>query len=66
MAFLVEVGRSCWRLEDVSVVFSIAASMRVFIRVFRYVKRRPAMATGTLACAICGTLMVVVFPAVTR
>ncbi len=40
--------------------------MHVFTRVFRYVKRHPAMATGTLACAICGTLMVVVFPAVTQ
>jgi ATP-binding cassette subfamily B protein len=40
--------------------------MRVFIRVFRYVKRYPAIAIGTLACAICATLMVVVFPAVTQ
>ncbi|MGB9276274.1 MAG: ABC transporter ATP-binding protein [Terrimicrobiaceae bacterium] len=40
--------------------------MHVFTRVFRYVKRYPAMAAGTLACAICGTLMVVVFPAITQ
>jgi ATP-binding cassette subfamily B protein len=56
----------CWRLKKGSVVFLIAAAMHVFIRVFRYVKRYPAMAVGTLACAICGTLMVVVFPAVTQ
>ncbi len=40
--------------------------MRIFFRVFRYVKRYPLLATGTLACAIVGTLMVVVFPAVTQ
>ncbi|MFZ0709351.1 MAG: ABC transporter ATP-binding protein [Terrimicrobiaceae bacterium] len=40
--------------------------MRVFFRVFRYVHRYPAMAIGMLACAVCGTLMVVVFPAVTQ
>jgi len=40
--------------------------MKIFFRVFRYVKRYPALATGTLACAIVGTLMVVVFPAVTQ
>ena len=40
--------------------------MHVFTRVFRYVKRYPAMAAGTLACAIGGTLMVVVFPAITQ
>jgi len=40
--------------------------MRVFFRVFRYVQRYPAMAICTLACAILGTLMVVVFPAVTQ
>ncbi|MEX1118935.1 MAG: ABC transporter ATP-binding protein [Terrimicrobiaceae bacterium] len=35
-------------------------------RVFRYVKRYPWMATGTMACAVVGTLMVIVFPAVTQ
>ena len=40
--------------------------MQIFFRVFRYVKRYPLLASGTLACAIVGTLMVVVFPAVTQ
>jgi len=40
--------------------------MKIFFRVFRYVKRYPLLASGTLACAIVGTLMVVVFPAVTQ
>src|SRR5229473_6588649 len=35
-------------------------------RVFRYLKRYPALALGTLACAITGTLMVIVFPGVTK
>ncbi|MBA3386317.1 MAG: ABC transporter ATP-binding protein, partial [Chthoniobacterales bacterium] len=40
--------------------------MRTVWRVFAYVKRYPWMATGTLACAILGTLTIVVFPAVTK
>ncbi len=40
--------------------------MRIFIRVFRYVKRHPGLAAGTLGCAIVGTLMVIVFPAITK
>ena len=35
-------------------------------RVFRYLKRYPALALGMLACAIVGTLMVIVFPVVTK
>ena len=35
-------------------------------RVFVYLKRYPLLAIGTLSCAIAGTLMVVVFPAVTK
>ena len=35
-------------------------------RVFAYLKRYPWMASGTLACAVLGTLMVIVFPAVTK
>ena len=35
-------------------------------RVFAYLKRYPWLAAGTLTCAIAGTLMVVVFPAVTK
>lgn len=40
--------------------------MRTVWRVFAYLKRYPWMGTATLACAILGTLMVVVFPAVTK
>src|SRR5690348_193372 len=35
-------------------------------RVFRYLKRYPALALGMLACAIVATLMVYVFPLVTK
>jgi ATP-binding cassette subfamily B protein len=40
--------------------------MRTVWRVFAYLKRYPWMAVGTLSCAILGTLMVIVFPAVTK
>jgi ABC-type multidrug transport system fused ATPase/permease subunit len=40
--------------------------MKTVWRVFAYLKRYPWMAAGTLACAILGTLMVIVFPAVTK
>ena len=35
-------------------------------RVFGYLKRYPWIAAGTLSCAIFGTLMVIVFPGVTK
>jgi ABC-type multidrug transport system fused ATPase/permease subunit len=40
--------------------------MGTTLRVFAYVRRYPAMAAGMLACAIVGTLLVVVFPKVTQ
>ncbi len=40
--------------------------MRILLRVFAYVRHYPWMAAGTLSCAVFGTLMVVVFPAVTQ
>jgi len=40
--------------------------MKTVWRVFAYLKRYPWMAVGTLACAILGTLMVIVFPTVTK
>jgi len=40
--------------------------MKTVWRVFAYLKRYPWLASGTLACAITGTLMVIVFPAVTK
>ena len=40
--------------------------MSTIWRVFKYLRRYPILALSTLACAIVGTLMVVVFPAVTK
>src|SRR4051812_46666102 len=40
--------------------------MKTTWRVFAYLKRYPWLAAGTLTCAIAGTLMVIVFPAVTK
>ncbi|SKB08397.1 ATP-binding cassette, subfamily B [Prosthecobacter debontii] len=40
--------------------------MKTTLRVFSYLRRYPLMASAQLFCAITGTLMVVVFPAVTR
>ena len=40
--------------------------MNTVLRVFAYVKRYPVIALGTLACAVASTLMVIVFPAVTK
>ena len=42
------------------------ALMQVFFRVLPYVRRYPWLASATLGCAILGTLLVVVFPAVTQ
>ena len=40
--------------------------MKTVWRVFAYLKRYPWMAAGMLSCAITGTLMVIVFPTVTK
>ena len=40
--------------------------MKTVWRVFAYLKRYPGLATGTLLCAILGTLMLIVFPTVAR
>ena len=40
--------------------------MNTVPRVFAYLRRYPWLALGTLMCAIVGTLMIVVFPAVTK
>jgi len=40
--------------------------MKIIIRVFSYVRRYPFLAAAQMACAILGTLMVVVFPRLTR
>src|SRR5438874_4205899 len=40
--------------------------MRTTWRVFAYLKRYPWMAVGTLTCAVLSTLLVIVFPGVTK
>ncbi len=40
--------------------------MGTILRVFRYLRRYPGIALAMLACAILGTLMVIVFPTVTQ
>jgi ABC-type multidrug transport system fused ATPase/permease subunit len=40
--------------------------MKTVWRVFAYLKRYPLLAAGTLACAVLGTFMVIIFPAVTK
>ena len=40
--------------------------MKTVWRVFAYLKRYPWMAAGTLTCAMLSTLMVIVFPGVTK
>jgi ABC-type multidrug transport system fused ATPase/permease subunit len=40
--------------------------MNIVTRVFSYLRRYPFLGSATLACAIVGTLMIVVFPAVTK
>src|SRR6201984_647310 len=40
--------------------------MKTVWRVFRYLKRYPWIAVGTLSCAILTTLMVIVFPSATK
>jgi ATP-binding cassette subfamily B protein len=40
--------------------------MKTVWRVFAYLKGYPWMAAGTLACAVLSTLMIIVFPAVTK
>lgn len=40
--------------------------MKTILRVFAYVRRYPWLAAGTLSCAVMSTVLVIVFPAVTR
>ena len=40
--------------------------MKTVWRVFAYLKRYPLLGIATLGCAIVGTLMVIVFPAVAK
>ena len=40
--------------------------MKTVWRVFAYLKRYPLLALAMLGCAVIGTLMVIIFPAVTK
>jgi ABC-type multidrug transport system fused ATPase/permease subunit len=40
--------------------------METVCRVFAYLRRYPWLAVGTLTCAVLGTLMVIIFPTVTK
>src|SRR5437764_1596872 len=40
--------------------------METVCRVFAYLRRYPWLAVGTLTCAVLGTFMVIIFPAVTK
>jgi ATP-binding cassette subfamily B protein len=40
--------------------------MKTIRRVFAYLRRYPWLAAGTLTCAVLGTLMVIIFPTVTK
>lgn len=40
--------------------------MKTVWRVFAYLKGYPSLAVGTLTCAVLGTFMVIIFPAVTK
>jgi ABC-type multidrug transport system fused ATPase/permease subunit len=47
-------------------LWNCECAMKTVWRVFAYFKRYPWMAAGTMTCAILGTLMVIVFPGVTK
>ena len=40
--------------------------MRTVLRVFRYLRKYPGWALGTLGCALASTVLVIVFPKVTQ
>ena len=56
--------RAC--LDVITGAMRLIQTMKTVWRVFAYLRRYPGLATGTLACAILGTLMVIVFPGVTK
>ena len=55
------------RLVDLTVVNDVREEpMKPIWRVSAYLKRYPFLALGMLVCAIAGTLVVIVFPVVTK
>src|SRR5947208_2082762 len=59
-------GRLPESMEEESDCDKVLSVLKPVWRVFAYVRRYAWLAAGTLACAILGTLMVIVFPAVRR
>ena len=56
---------SLWNCESEAERLSLTR-MKTVWRVFAYLKRYPLLGIATLGCAIVGTLMVIVFPAVAK
>lgn len=54
------------RVIAMSALIAIINNMQVFLRVLPYVRRYPWLAFATLGCAVLGTLMIIVFPAMTQ
>jgi hypothetical protein len=52
--------------ETIEHLIKELSRMNTVPRVFAYLRRYPWLALGTLCCAIVGTAMVLVFPAVTK
>ena len=44
----------------------VSQAMQTILRVFKYIRRYPWLATGTVGFAVLATLMVIVFPTVTQ
>src|SRR5437868_9195244 len=59
---LQSAGLTCAR----KAVTEFEPAMQTVWRVFAYLKRYPWLAAGTLSCAVVGTLMVIIFPAVAK
>src|SRR5438128_12458603 len=59
-------GFHAHQFESVDDPSNRKSRMKTVWRVFRYLKRYPALALRMLVCAIIGTLMVIVFPVVTK
>ena len=53
-------------MEEESDCDKVLSVMKTVWRVFAYLRRYPWMAAGTLTCAILSTVMVIVFPTVTK
>ncbi len=59
-------GAGARNLTELSRHALLIAPMKTVWRVFAYLRRYPWMAAGTLSCAVVSTLMIIVFPWVTK